>query len=156
MASVSDGRVTLYQVHQEYSSFSTIMVEVHGSDSLSKNQNHELLPFLCWNWNIPDKLGIRPVTQIPQCTSPISHNAPFCNRNVHTCAHFCHKMVHYGIFVWCIVGFVRWVYWLDSINGSFFQSSMMDFNHLDHFSLINIESRDICLCLLNKIHFYKG
>ena len=24
------------------------------------------------------------------------HNAPFCNRNVHTlCAHFCYKMVHY-------------------------------------------------------------
>ena len=25
----------------------------------------------------------RPVAQIPHCTSPISHNAPFCNRNVH-------------------------------------------------------------------------
>ena len=27
----------------------------------------------------------RSVTQIPQCTSLISHNAPFCNRNVHVC-----------------------------------------------------------------------
>ena len=27
----------------------------------------------------------RSVLQIPQCTSPISHNAPFCNRNVHVC-----------------------------------------------------------------------
>ena len=52
-----------------------------------------------------------PNSQIPQCTSPISHNAPFCNRNVHTCAHFCYKMVHCGIFVSCIVGFVRWVHW---------------------------------------------
>ena len=26
------------------------------------------------------------------------------------CAHFCYKMVHWGIFVWCIVGFVRCVY----------------------------------------------
>ena len=41
--------------------------------------------------------------------SPISHNAAFCNRNVHTCAHFCHKMLHCGIFVCYIVGFVKWV-----------------------------------------------
>ena len=54
---------------------------------------------------------IRPVAQIPpQCTSPISHTAPFCNINMHMCAHFCYKMVHYGIFVWYIIIFVRWVY----------------------------------------------
>ena len=41
----------------------------------------------------------------------MSHNAPFCNRNVHMCAHFCYEMVHCGIFVWCIVGFVRWISW---------------------------------------------
>ena len=41
----------------------------------------------------------RPVAQIPQCTSPISHNAPLCNRNVHTCAHFCYRVVHCGIFL---------------------------------------------------------
>ena len=40
----------------------------------------------------------------------MSHNAPFWNRNVHICAHFCYKMVHCGIFVGCIVAFVRWVY----------------------------------------------
>ena len=39
-----------------------------------------------------------PVVQIPQCTSPISHNAPFCYKNVHICAHFCYKMMHCGIF----------------------------------------------------------
>ena len=53
---------------------------------------------------LPDQSGNRPVAQIPQCTSPISHNASFCNRNVHMCAHFCVKMVHCGIFVKCIVG----------------------------------------------------
>ena len=53
----------------------------------------------------------RLISQIPQCTSPISHNVPLCNRNVHTCAHFFYKMVHCGISVWCIVGFVRCVYW---------------------------------------------
>ena len=47
----------------------------------------------------------KPVTQIPQCTSPVSHNAPFCDRNVHMYAHFCYKMVHCGIFVWCTAGF---------------------------------------------------
>ena len=52
----------------------------------------------------------RPISQIPECICAISHNATFCNRNVHTCAHFCYKMVHCGIYVWCIVGFVRWVY----------------------------------------------
>ena len=40
----------------------------------------------------------------------ISHNAPFCKRNVHTCAYFCYNMVHYGILNWCIVGFVQQVY----------------------------------------------
>ena len=43
------------------------------------------------------------VVQISQCTSPVSHNAPFY-------AHFCYKMLHRGIFVWCIVRFVRWVF----------------------------------------------
>ena len=52
----------------------------------------------------------RPIAQISQCTSPMSHNAPFCSRNVRMCARFCYRMVHCGIFVWCIVGFVRWVY----------------------------------------------
>ena len=34
------------------------------------------------------------------------HNAPFCDRNVRTCAHFCDKIVHCGIWDWCIVGFL--------------------------------------------------
>ena len=53
----------------------------------------------------------RPISQIPECICAISHNATFCDRNVHMCAHFCYKMLHCGIFVWCIVGFVRLVYW---------------------------------------------
>ena len=46
-----------------------------------------------------------------------SHNVPFPYptmyhfvTEMYTCAHFCYKMVHCGIFVWCIVGFVRLVY----------------------------------------------
>ena len=49
----------------------------------------------------------RPFSLFPQCIRQISHNAPFCNRNVHACAHFCYKMVHCGIWNWCIVGFVQ-------------------------------------------------
>ena len=52
-----------------------------------------------------------PISQIPQCIRQISHNAPFCNRNIS--AHFCFKMVYCGIFVECIVVFVQQLYhWL--------------------------------------------
>ena len=55
----------------------------------------------------------RPIWHIPECIKQISHNAPFCDRNVHTCAHFCYKMSHCEIWHRCILGFVRWVYWSD-------------------------------------------
>ena len=58
----------------------------------------------------------------PQCTKPLraidlsnkSHNASdkyptihqFCNRNVHTCAHFCYKMLHCGTWHRCILGWI--------------------------------------------------
>ena len=51
------------------------------------------------------------ISQVPQYIRGISHNAPFCNRNVHLCAHFCYRMVHCGIFIYCIVGFVQQKYW---------------------------------------------
>ena len=34
------------------------------------------------------------------------------NRNVHTCAYFSYKTMHYEIFLWCIGEFVRWVYFI--------------------------------------------
>ena len=46
----------------------------------------------------------KPISQIPRCICPISHNPPICNRNVHTCAHFRYKMMHCAIFLWHIVG----------------------------------------------------
>ena len=52
---------------------------------------------------LPNRL----VARILQCISPTSHNAPLCNRNVHTCAYFCYKVVHSGIFVRCIIGFTK-------------------------------------------------
>ena len=53
----------------------------------------------------------KPIPQTLQCIRHIFHNTPFCNRNAHTCAHFCYKMVHCGIWDWCIVGCVQQVYW---------------------------------------------
>ena len=45
------------------------------------------------------------IEQILQCIRQISHNAQFCNRDVHMCAHFCYKTVHCGMWDWCIVKF---------------------------------------------------
>ena len=81
---------------------------------------HPTHPIDVWSFNEQVKCSSdfwynRPISQIPKYICAISHNAAFCSRNVHMCAHFCYKMVHCGIFVWCIVGFVRWVYWGESL-----------------------------------------
>ena len=61
----------------------------------------------------------RPISQIPQCITQISHNnAPFCKRNVHMCAHFCYKMLHCGIWHRCILEFVKWVYYKCVVSGT--------------------------------------
>ena len=49
----------------------------------------------------------RPISQIPQCIGAVSHNAPFCNRNVHI-----------SVTKWCIVGYLfdaLWDLWDGSI-----------------------------------------
>ena len=51
-----------------------------------------------------------PISQVPPSIRQISHNAPFCNRNVHTYAHFCYKIQYCGI--WCIVEFMQQVYFI--------------------------------------------
>ena len=48
---------------------------------------------------------------IPRCTTPTFPNTQFCNRNMHMRAPFCYKIMHFGIFVLCILGFARWVYY---------------------------------------------
>ena len=45
----------------------------------------------------------RIISQITQCIRQKSHNAPVCNRNVHTRPLFCYKMVHCGIWHWWLV-----------------------------------------------------
>ena len=49
---------------------------------------------------------------------------------MHTCAHFCYKMVHCGIWNRCIVGFVRWVYW--NIWNMMEEELTEDILYLDH------------------------
>ena len=63
-----------------------------------------------WLWGDSPELVLNTdvlwsIAKIPQYFSPIPHNAPFCNRNVHMCVHFCYRMVHYGIWddvLWCL------------------------------------------------------
>ena len=66
------------------------------------------LCLMCAKENLPKMLTrTRPISQIPQRIRQISHNTPFCNRN---CT-FCYKMVHCGIWDWCIVEFAQQVNW---------------------------------------------
>ena len=61
-----------------------------------------------------------PIGQISVCesgacyTNPTMHQShiPQCNRDMHICEHFCYKMCIRGIFGWCIVGFVGWIWWV--------------------------------------------
>ena len=38
----------------------------------------------------------RPISQIPQSITQLSHNASFCRRNVHICPYFCYKIAPVG------------------------------------------------------------
>ena len=58
----------------------------------------------------PSCLGLNVLTKPTMQQSKISHNVSLCNRNVHTWGHSCYKVVHYGIWDWCIVGFE--MHWL--------------------------------------------
>ena len=49
-----------------------------------------------------------PISQIQRCIRQIAHYAAFCNR--YACAHFCYKLLHCGIWDWCIVVFVQQIF----------------------------------------------
>ena len=51
------------------------------------------------------------ISHIPQWSKRISHNASLQKRNVHAWAQFCHNVVLCGIWYWCILGCVKWIYW---------------------------------------------
>ena len=59
--------------------------------------------------SVPDASCNRRVTQIPQYTNLIRHDALFCNRNLHMWTYLSNKVVHCRISVRCFVWFVRWV-----------------------------------------------
>ena len=75
--------------------------QINNQDSRDLRRHHAHHDATVMHVNfLPNRL----VARILQCISPTSHNAPLCNRNMHTCAYFCYKVVHSGIFVWCIMG----------------------------------------------------
>ena len=101
----------------EHTSICILAPELKQTECSPCNITHVLSMKMTFHWNsVPIYLSVTPIrrsqrssgwvsnaliimtSQIPQCTCPISHNAPRCNRNVHTCAHFCYNVVHCGIF----------------------------------------------------------
>ena len=60
---------------------------------------------------MPSWVKNRSISQIPRRIGQISRNVSFGNRNLHTYAHFCYKMMHCGMWDWCVVEFVRQSYW---------------------------------------------
>ena len=90
-----------------------------GTPFIKINLSHDLYVYVehssTWKESIHFEMGTcfpnSPISQIPQCIRQISHNVPLCERNVHTCIYFFYKMVHCGIWDWCIVGFFQQVFW---------------------------------------------
>ena len=87
---------------------STLRVSSHSS-CIQYDAWLETLRGVRQNWWAATRPGIDPSHKSRNALD-ISHNAPFCDRNVHICAHFCYKMVHCGTWITCIVGFAQRVY----------------------------------------------
>ena len=68
----------------------------------------------------------KPDAQIPQCIRPISHNASFCNRNVHMYAHFCYKMMY------CVIFDALWDLWDGSIGTPWSPTLIYSFVSMKH------------------------
>ena len=136
----------------------------HGNNQLVIGDWNKEVKYLWWLFvfsiDILDLHSYRPISQILQCIRQMSHNAPFCNRNVHTCAHFCYKVVHCGMYDWCIVGFVQQAYylivpirrvWWDSLGN--FSSSWSSISHPNiglscpQYKQISILYWDLAICL---------
>ena len=77
--------------HFQSRSFATLQVRVPHDYHIFLNNRH----------NMPSRSS-----KIP-CIRQISHNAPYCNRNVRTCAQYCYKMLHCGMWHQCVMGFVQ-------------------------------------------------
>ena len=61
--------------------------------------------------------------------APVTYNAPYYNKTVLMCAHFCYKIVHCGIFVECVTGYVR-KSWLNVFFNKIGFDLCLHFNHL--------------------------
>ena len=70
------------------------IVPKHNNNVWKRHCNITLV--YIFNCELTGGNSVDPSKKFPQCIRQISHNVPFCNRNLHTCAHFCCKMVHWG------------------------------------------------------------
>ena len=73
--------------------------------------------------------------------NPTMHHShiPWCTTLLQKCSHFCYKMVHYGIVVWCIVGFMRWIHCNDRSTSNRHTVAPLK---CGQFSLYNTHQRD--------------
>ena len=119
LASCRKGQWELNKIYLLESSFEIIVCCI-ARTKIRVNVSSSHLVMQCWNTHaglVIVNLYISwydiehdnfPVAKSPQCTSPISHNATFCNGNVHRYAHFCLQNAALWDFVWCIMKFLRW------------------------------------------------
>ena len=66
------------------------------SNSLVSDNNFSIYK---WKYSSAELGFVRHICTNATVPSVISHSAPFCNRNVHSRAHFCYKVVGCGIFI---------------------------------------------------------
>ena len=101
-----------YQI-SSISAFQRLLTTQQGTSIVFPEMADRTCPIPAW---------YRPTTQIPQAHGT---NIPQCTILEQKCAHahFCYKMVYCGIFVQCIAGSVRQVYW--PIAFRFLQSYLM-------------------------------
>ena len=76
-------------------------------------------------------------------TTPLLYSAPLCNRNVYTCPYFRYKMVHCGIFVRCILGFVRRVYLIQVLLLVWHSQSPICYHTYSNITLVRDLSKEV-------------
>ena len=107
---------------------------------------------LCGPENLYDRTAYnnRPISQIPQCIRQISHNATFCNRNVHMSAHFCYKNA-----LWGYGTDAFWDLWNGSIDMCTFvySFSIIQWNELYVYGLYNILNYNVLITIHQMKYF---
>ena len=104
------------KMRKTFSWHGVIVISFHGGCIVLKNQTIEPALTRFTPWAAIQLINGLPIAQSLKSHNA-SHNALFCDKNVHTCVHFCYKKVHFWIQEWWIMGLVQQVY-LHSVENS--------------------------------------